>query len=227
MHSIQVVTAEDGQEAVDLTEEQYFDLILMDLHMPKLNGFSAARSIRSSTGPCNKTTIVALTANAMPEEQLQVFDSGMNDILLKPITEQQLLDVFTRWINTKDSDDNPDNTTRKSENDIFDKQLGIKLAGGNEQLADELFPMLISELATHRENLLTAQQENSTDDLKKHIHKLHGGTKYCGVPNLMAAASNFENIIDLKEHEKFTSGLEKTINAIDELLRFYEDNFQH
>jgi len=241
MQSIQVFTAEDGQEAVEQATKQYFDLILMDLHMPKLNGFSAAKCIRNTDNPCSKTAIVALTANAMPEEQLQVFDSGMNDILLKPITEQQLIDVFTRWIDL-DKNSAKKNSAARSNNqntlvqktpaqnntakDIFDKELGIKLAGGNEQLADELFPMLISELATHRENLLCAQQENNTEDLKKHIHKLHGGTKYCGVPNILAASANFENIIDLNEQDKFTSGLESVIHAIDELLEYYEHTFQ-
>jgi len=241
MQNIQVFTAEDGQQAVDQAARQYFDLILMDLHMPKLNGFAAAKNIRSTDNPCSKTIIVALTANAMPEEQLQVFDSGMNDILLKPITEQQLLDVFTRWIDlekkTAEGDDyNKDDAQNTStlnspelnnpEKNIFDKELGVKLAGGNEQLADELFPMLISELPTHRENLLCAQKEGSAEDLKKHIHKLHGGTKYCGVPNLLATTANFENIIDLKEQDNFSSGLESVIKAIDELLAYYKQNFQ-
>jgi len=241
MQNIQVFTAEDGQQAVDHAARQYFDLILMDLHMPKLNGFAAAKSIRNTDNPCSKTTIVALTANAMPEEQLQVFDSGMNDILLKPITEQQLLDVFTRWIdleqktaeiNDSDENDNPDPSIQATphqdtpEKNIFDKTLGVKLAGGNKQLADELFPMLISELPTHRENLLCAQKEGSTEDLKKHIHKLHGGTKYCGVPNLLAASANFENIIDLNERDNFNNGLESVINAIDELLEYYHQKYQ-
>jgi len=225
MQNIQVVTAEDGQQAIEVTKTQFFNLILMDLHMPKLNGFSAAKTIRDTDNPCNKTTIVALTANAMPEEQLQVFDSGMNDILLKPITEQQLLDVFTRWIDNDLDTINDPIAAETKKDDIFDKQLGIKLAGGNEQLADELFPMLISELPAHRENLLNAQQENSTENLKKHIHKLHGGTKYCGVPNLLAAAASFENIIDLKESEKYDSGLQGVIKSIDDLLEFYQNSF--
>jgi len=225
MQSIQVVTAEDGQQAINITKDQYFHLILMDLHMPKINGFEAAKIIRNSENPCNKTTIVALTANAMPEEQLQVFDSGMNDILLKPITEQQLLDVFTRWIDNDMDNKEESISVNDPAKNIFDKPLGIKLAGGNEQLADELFPMLISELPTHRKNLLIAQQENSTENLKKHIHKLHGGTKYCGVPNLLAAAASFENIIDLKESDKYESGLNSVIHSIDELLAFYQANF--
>ncbi|MCW8934023.1 MAG: ATP-binding protein [Gammaproteobacteria bacterium] len=225
IQGIQVVTAEDGEEAVEYASRQYFHLIFMDLHMPKLNGFSAAKEIRKTDNPCKQTTIVALTANAMPEEQLQVFDSGMNDILLKPITEQQLLDVFTRWINTENIITNDKNDEGTPMNEIFNAKLGVDLAGGNEQLANELLPMLISELPAHRKNLLKAKEENITEDLKKHIHKLHGGTKYCGVPDLLASSANFENIIDLKEYDKIDAGLERVINSIDNLLEFYEHNF--
>jgi len=227
LQGIQVVTAEDGKEAVEYAKHQYFHLIFMDLHMPKLNGFSAAKEIRKTNNPCKQTTIVALTANAMPEEQLQVFDSGMNDILLKPITEQQLLDVFTRWIDTdKAITSNIQNETTPA-TQIFNTELGIELAGGNEQLANELFPMLISELPTHRENLLLAKQENNTDDLKKHIHKLHGGTKYCGVPDLLESSATFENILDLKDYEKIDATLGRVISSIDNLLEFYQDSYQH
>jgi len=225
IQGIEVVTAEDGLQAVELSGRQYFNLILMDLHMPKLNGFSAAKTIRNTDNPCNQTIIVALTANAMPDEQLQVFGSGMNDILLKPITEQQLLDVLTRWVKTENSNDNNKSETVNSMNNIFDKELSIQLAGGNEQLANELFPMLMSELPSHRENLLIAKQENDMRELKKHIHKLHGGTKYCGVPTLLKYSAEFENIIDLNELDKLDKGLENVISSIDELLEFYQGDY--
>ena len=226
LQGIQVVTAEDGKEAIEHAKNQYFHLIFMDLHMPKLNGFSAAKEIRKTDNPCKQTTIVALTANAMPEEQLQVFDSGMNDILLKPITEQQLLDVFTRWIDTDTTINSDIKNKITSASKIFDAEIGIELAGGNEQLANELFPMLISELPAHRENLLLAKQNNDTDDLKKHIHKLHGGTKYCGVPDLLEASAAFENIIDLKEYDQIDTALANVITSIDDLLEFYQNSYQ-
>ena len=225
IHGIQVTTAEDGEQAVKLTQEQFFNLILMDLHMPRMDGFAAAKIIRDPDNPCNQSIIVALTANVLPEEQLQVFNCGMNDVLLKPITEQQLLDVFTRWIDAVENQEteNFEKDPPNMPHEIFDKQQGIELAGGNEQLAEELFPMLISELPVHRENLLIAQKSGDLEDFKKFIHKLHGGTKYCGVPALRNAAADFENIIDLKQLDKVESGLSDVIDAIDQLLQYYQD----
>jgi len=221
MRGINVSIAYDGEQAVQLANEEYFHLILMDLHMPKLNGFEAAKIIRSTENPCKHTKIIALTANAMPEEQLQVFHSGMNDILLKPITEQQFMNTFSRWVEkthyepvTQEDNQNPADFT------IYDRTESIELAGGNETLADELFPMLIMELKKLKDNLVLALQENDLDALKIHIHKLHGGTKYCGVPELRNAAASFEHMVDQKQTEDFSAGLKKVITAINNLLEF-------
>ena len=235
IRNIHIVTANNGQQAVEITAKESFDIIFMDLHMPKLDGFAATKEIRNTDNPCKNSIIVALTANVMPEEQLQVFNSGMNDILLKPITEQQLLDVFTRWINNDDEDNVDEHIINSSEKtptknltpdtDIFDLQESIELAGGNKELASELFPMLIKELPTYREGLLNAKQTEDLADFKKHIHKLHGGTKYCGVPVLRNAASSFEDIIDQKDMNKINSGLENVLNAIEQLLEYYQNKY--
>lgn len=231
MRGINVTTACDGEQAIELANKEYYHLILMDLHMPKTNGFEASEIIRNTENPCKHTIIIALTANAMPEEQLQVFHSGMNDILLKPITEQQFMNCFSRWVEKSQKIQyktirEPD---KKSAGDlaIFDKKESIELAGGNETLADELFPMLIMELEKHKDNLLLALQENDLSSLKVHIHKLHGGTKYCGVPELRNAAANFEYMLDQKKTEGLSDGLEKVISAINNLLEFNKSQLKN
>ncbi len=238
IHNLNVSTATNGELAVELCNSSHFHLILMDLHMPKMDGFAAARAIRNSDNPCSQSVIIALTANVLPDEQLQVFDSGMNDVLLKPISEQQLIDVFSRWID--DSEEQPDNIEAVvveedtaeieavvvAENTpVFDKQESVMLAGGNEQLANELLPMLIEELPRHRENLLDAHQVECVETLKKYIHKLHGGSKYCGVPALRCAAAKFESIIDNKQLDDIEPGLQAVIDAIDELISFYQNEY--
>lgn len=226
MQGVQVSTAEDGKQAINMANNNFYDLIFMDLHMPKLDGFEAAKIIRKSDNPCNKTTIIALTANAMPDEQLQVFNSGMNDILLKPITEQQLMNIFNRWAEKPedvitDIDNDSTHPIDLNTYNIYDLKQAVELAGGNELLANELFSMLIKELPIHKENLLTALDESDSYNLKKHIHKLHGGSKYCGVPNLQKKSAEFERIISLDEVDKIKSGLNDVVFAIDELLDYY------
>ncbi|MES2959472.1 MAG: ATP-binding protein [Pseudomonadota bacterium] len=77
--------AENGVQAVNAVSAQPFDLVLMDLHMPELDGIGATRAIRALDGPAAKVPIVALTADAFAETRQRCLDAGMNEFLTKPI----------------------------------------------------------------------------------------------------------------------------------------------
>ncbi len=89
-----VVEAHDGPQGVAAATETHFDLILMDISMPIMDGRAATRAIRNSNGACKDTVIVALTANAMPEEQREFLADGMNGILTKPLSRPALRDLL-------------------------------------------------------------------------------------------------------------------------------------
>lgn len=86
----------DGQEAVDKLHDGDYDLILMDCHMPKLDGFGATRALRANG---IKTPIVAMTANVFHESQQACCDAGMDDFLEKPVTLQALQACFNKHFN--------------------------------------------------------------------------------------------------------------------------------
>lgn len=90
-----VTTAVDGQDAVEKAMAQSFDLILMDVSMPRLDGLSATRLIRAE-GPCCDTPIIAITAQAAPERREQYFVAGMTDVLTKPARIDVLVDVILK-----------------------------------------------------------------------------------------------------------------------------------
>ena len=219
---IKTDTASDGEEAITLANKKTYHLIFMDLHMPVTDGFKATKTIRESSLYNQNTAIVALTANAMPEEQIEVYNVGMNDILTKPITEQQLFDVLERWVDISLADninkEAESNLPEVDYSNIYSEAESIKLAGGNAQLATELFDMLIKELPQHKEKLIAALEKNNVEDIKYSVHKLHGATSYCGVPALRIAAAELENIIDENDDELFEEAFNITINEIDRLL---------
>jgi len=98
---IQVTHAENGQIAVDLAKTRAFDLVLMDIQMPVLDGLEATRRIRALPG-WEEIPIVALTANAFNEEKVRYLASGMNDHLPKPVDPDRLFAVLSRWIDVPD-----------------------------------------------------------------------------------------------------------------------------
>lgn len=88
--------AVNGQEAVDKVKNKTFDVVLMDIRMPVLNGYEAARSIRDMN---KDLPIIALTAHALPWIEERYRDSGMNDYLLKPFEKEQLVEKLLKWTN--------------------------------------------------------------------------------------------------------------------------------
>jgi two-component system, sensor histidine kinase and response regulator len=93
----EVDVADNGIEAVDAVEHQPYDLILMDVHMPSMDGLGATRKIRERGPPRGKIPIVALTADAVAGVREQYLAAGMDDFLSKPFNRSELLAVVERW----------------------------------------------------------------------------------------------------------------------------------
>ena len=87
----------DGREAVAAVQDKSYDLVLMDLQMPELDGISATTEIRRLNGPAHDVPIVALTANALVGQREICFAAGMNDFLTKPINPDALQAAIARW----------------------------------------------------------------------------------------------------------------------------------
>lgn len=99
--NIEPAIATDGQEAIDASKLQHFDLILMDCMMPGTDGYQATLAIRAdSANPNQKTPIVALTANALAGDREHCLESGMNDYLTKPLRPKALQSTLDNWTNT-------------------------------------------------------------------------------------------------------------------------------
>jgi len=91
-----VELAEDGAVAVAMAQRSHYDLILMDMQMPQMNGLEATRVIRALPGYAN-TPILAMTANAFVEDKERCLAAGMNDFITKPVDPDRFFETILRW----------------------------------------------------------------------------------------------------------------------------------
>jgi len=95
---LSVTAVSNGQEAIDEITARNYDLILMDLQMPKIDGYEATQQIRLLEGSRGKVPIIALTAHALEKDKEKCWEYGMNDFLSKPIENEQLKAVLCKYI---------------------------------------------------------------------------------------------------------------------------------
>ncbi len=99
--------AHNGREGVEMVQQELFDLILMDIQMPEMDGYEATINIRNKANINQRTPIIALTASAMLTEKDKAFTIGMNDYVSKPFNPTQLLEKLSLFLSTPDTTQQP------------------------------------------------------------------------------------------------------------------------
>jgi PAS domain S-box-containing protein len=97
-HGAQVTVAENGKEALAACRETHFDMVLMDWHMPVMDGFEATRLIRQQLDHYQEVPIIGVTANVIDSETGSHIQAGMNDVLTKPIKREELVPKLYEWL---------------------------------------------------------------------------------------------------------------------------------
>ncbi|HBY84694.1 MAG TPA: hybrid sensor histidine kinase/response regulator, partial [Colwellia sp.] len=93
----QVILADNGHDAIETANQETFDIILMDMHLPGISGLDISAKIRESDKCCNyKTPIIALTASVRPDDIQDYFNAGLQDVVAKPVKQQLLLEAIER-----------------------------------------------------------------------------------------------------------------------------------
>lgn len=212
-----VLAVESGYAAVKAVQSESFDLVLMDVQMPGMDGRQTTETIRQweSERHCTPLPIVALTAHAMANEKRALLQSGMDDYLTKPISERQLAQVVLKWtglaLRNQAPERSGDSAASQQELPVLDHEEGLRLAAGKADLAADMLAMLLASLEADREAIRAARDSHDQNALLERVHRLHGATRYCGVPQLRAACQRSETL--LKQDDP------KAAAALDELER--------
>jgi CheY-like chemotaxis protein len=97
----QTEAVRNGRQACEAVRHGHYDVILMDLQMPEMDGFEATRHIRSAGGDSGQTPVIALTASAMEGDRERCLSKGMDDYLAKPLDPALLAQIVDKWVSRR------------------------------------------------------------------------------------------------------------------------------
>jgi len=150
--NIQIYRAFHGREVIDLIEEDEFDLIFMDVKMPLMNGYEAAKNIRMKD---IQTPIVALSASVTQQEVDLCYSSGMNKFVMKPFADEDLIQVINHYFDTNVTTDNQQTEESTNHFELFAKPLLIEfIEARNSYNFDDI------KLTAHKARPLLIRNEN-------------------------------------------------------------------
>jgi two-component system sensor histidine kinase BarA len=187
----EVRQVEDGASAVETYHQDAPDVVLMDVHMPVKDGIQALQEIRAEDPTAR---IVAVTADARPEMHISLLQQGFDQVLAKPISEQDLLECVqsNHQAGRRASRRNID-PARDMPQPVHDPVLALQRAGGNPQLARDMLDMLIRDAQKALDQIRDASLGN--DALLELVHRIHGGSRYCGTPRLNTRSQALESAL--------------------------------
>lgn len=192
-----VTIAGDGRRALELFEREQFDLILMDMQMPQMDGLEATEAIRSierRTGA--HIPIVALTANAMVTDRERCLNAGMDTYLSKPVRTDDLLKAIQRAVNAPKLM-NPDSSSNDSPAggeviEVFDYGASVAQVEGDRELLAQLAEVFMEQLPSLLPPLAAAVTAGDAPAIRKAAHSLNSSVSVLVAPRARQIARKLE-----------------------------------
>ena len=228
----EVVQAVSGEEAVAKVQQEAISLVFMDIQMPGMNGVEATHAIRALGHAYRSLPIVALTAHAVSEEKKHWLQSGLNDVLIKPLDEQRLMDLLHRWLGDRfiggfaNSEKDSEASTEAWQASPVDRDLGVRLAAGRPELADELLGLLLDSLDASKAAIAAAMEQQDDEQLLEAVHRLHGASRYCGVPYLAQLTEAMETQLKSRQAALVQTSAAQLFNEIDRLQEWQQQEYR-
>ena len=222
-----VVVAENGREAVSLLAQEAFDLVLMDIQMPEMDGLAATREIRESQWPgYSQIPIVAMTALAMKGDKERCLKGGMDGYVSKPLDRAALEEAIASAVK---SPGDPGMTSAKTNGRLqpesshtFDFNHALERVEGDHALLSEIVQIFLDETPKKLEILRAAISQKDSKAIERMAHSLKGELGYLGVSAVSQKARDLEEmsrINDLMRAPESFVALETELSALMDSMR--------
>jgi CheY-like chemotaxis protein/HPt (histidine-containing phosphotransfer) domain-containing protein len=197
----------NGAEAIQACEKVNFDLILLDVQMPEVDGIEATKQIRQMKNYQN-TPIIGITAGNVSGEKERCLDAGMSEFLAKPIRQQDLFNALHQAMLSMDS-------SEQTETEASDLVTHLDVQRLHEQTGDDpaflsfFLDLVVKEISASRAQIADAKKENDLKLIKELLHKLKGTSSTAGLIKLAQLTKELEASIS------FDTDLSKAFTAIE------------
>jgi signal transduction histidine kinase/DNA-binding response OmpR family regulator len=218
---------ENGEEALKMLGENSYDLVLLDIQMPGINGFEVARQFRDTEPTGNHTPIIALTAGTSDEDKAKAKEAGMDLFLSKPFTQDTLRQTILQAIGK------PVTNSQKSDNDPKPNLEGLlELANGDMEFVSNMLTIFRNNFDADLQEMLQASREKNQQKVRSLAHKMVPPCGHLGFSQMVGLLRKIEKEADqesftasLSEHiseaEKRSSGI---ISEIDKKIKEFDQN---
>lgn len=212
----QVEIAASGRQALELLERKRFDLVLMDLQMPEMDGLEAALQIRRrERGSGKRIPIVAITAQASESDRQRCFEAGMDAYVTKPVRVRELMSMIESVI-PGGSLMNIDANGRLMEQQLqqLDESVALSRVGGDRGLLREVVELFLDDYPGVLEKIRTAVSTHDANALEHYAHSLKGSVSTFGAKGAFDAALALER----KGRSGDLSGIEEGLGKLESAL---------
>lgn len=221
-----IAEAHNGLEAIHFCQKSTPSIIFMDIQMPNMNGYEAAKIILQIP-ECCQVPIIALSAGNVKGEREKSLAVGMVDFVPKPIIQNTLQTIFNKWLRNEDgiplstepiTEFPPDNTM------VLNVEKIKEYLGDDSEIIYELLQITLGELKEAPQKFINLIQEKNLSHLKEAGHRLKGSCMISGLEKLSEIARSFENLDTLDGHLKgillpnFLEEIEMAKNEVENYL---------
>ncbi|NLY00039.1 MAG: PAS domain S-box protein [Rhodopirellula sp.] len=221
--------AEDGQQAIDLSEQNHYDVILMDVEMPGMNGLEAAAAIRKREAGGPRVPIIAMTAHAMAGDRDRCLAHGMDGYLSKPIDAQEMIALIeglaARGAPAVRASVAPTEPASPTSPAVFDPKTALKRCTGSRDVLARMAQCFVAEVRNLIPQMRAASEKGDFAEAGRLAHRLKGTIVYLGSESAEKAAIALEKFHEggeKAEAEEAVRALEHECALLESALALHE-----